>query len=182
VSARWQAAALGALLLFASPEADALYARGGDASVKATVSATGGITFAAKTNDVRVADDGTVVAFAVPVATLKTGIDMRDNHLREHLEEPKYPLVTLSVTKSDVKLPSAAGSFDGSVDSTVTFHGVKRQEQVAYAITSAASGYRVHVEKLVLHLSDYGIQKPSFAGVTVKDEVTIAVDVPLIGG
>ena len=180
--ARLSALVLAGAVLLGAPAARAVYTRSGDASVKATIAASGGITFTAKTADVRVADDGTSVTFAVPASALETGISMRDNHLRDHLEATKYPTITFSIVKADVKLPAPGASLEGTVGSSVTLHGVKKTESVPYSISAANGGYRVHVDKLVLHLSDYGIERPSFAGVTVKNDVAVAVDLPLNGG
>jgi polyisoprenoid-binding protein YceI len=171
----------GCLVLLAPAVSNALYAKAGESSVRATVSASAGISFVAKAADLRVADDGATVTFAVPVAALKTGIGMRDSHLREHLEESKFPDVTFSIARADVRLPPAGGSLDAAVRAAVTMHGVSRAEQVAYSIAAVTGGYRVHVEKLVLRLSDYGVRPASFAGVTVKNDVVIAADVPLNG-
>jgi polyisoprenoid-binding protein YceI len=170
----------GCAILFAPAISEALYAKGGEPSVRATVSASAGISFAAKSSDLRVADDGATVTFSVPVGTLKTGIGMRDSHLREHLEDSKFPDVTLSIARADVRLPTA-GALEATVRATVTLHGVSRPEQVPYSISGAPGGYRVHVDKLLLRLSDYGIAAPSFAGVTVKNDVAITADVPLNG-
>src|SRR5678815_69343 len=66
----------------------------------------GGFSLDGKTNQLRIEDDGTTLRVTVPLASLQTGIGLRDKHMREkYLEVQKYPDAVLEHPWSAVKLP-----------------------------------------------------------------------------
>jgi hypothetical protein len=150
---------------------------------------TGKIGFHAKTNaattidgtssDLRVSDDGTTVTFTVPIASLKTGIDLRDEHLHKYLGAPGQSNVTLTLVRGELKLPEDGKSVDGSIGTNLTINGVKKYEQVWYSLSRSGGTYYVKVPKLLVQLSNYKIEQPKFAGVKVNDQVSIEVEAKL---
>ena len=58
----------------------------------------GGFSLEGKTHQLKVEDDGSVVKFTVPLASLETGIGLRDRHMREkYLQVDKYPDAVLEL-------------------------------------------------------------------------------------
>ena len=57
--------------------------RAGAAKVSFTGKGTVGFSMVGTTDQLELKDDGKVLTFQVPLDTLKTGIDLRDRHMKE---------------------------------------------------------------------------------------------------
>jgi polyisoprenoid-binding protein YceI len=132
------------------------------------------------TGEIRVdaRNDAASVELTVPVASMKTGIDLRDEHLRSEqwLDEKRFPAIgfkSKSVKKgSDGKL-DVAGEF--------TLRGVTRELAVrveAKEIPEEASKKAKFPEgrwikfttEFTVKLSDHGLKVPEAAAAKVNDE------------
>jgi polyisoprenoid-binding protein YceI len=118
--------------------------------------------------------DGSLV---VDLRTLDTGIDLRNEHLREKYLEvdkaPGYDKATLS--EVDIKglnpeSPEGRGSFTASL----MLHGTRKTVSGPAEIRRAASGLRVKAS-FPVNLSEYGIPEPRYLGVGVKNTVQVEV-------
>ena len=131
--------------------------------------------------DLQIRDDGKNVviggALKVDMKSYNTGISLRDRHMKEkYLEVEKFQVATLtlkdiSLVKEQLqKNPETKAGFDG----TLELHGVQKPVHGEFTLKPAASGggYTV-AAKFPLKLSDYAITVPSFAGITVADQVEI---------
>ena len=119
-------------------------------------------------------DDG---SFVVDLRTLDTGINLRNEHLRENYLEvdkaPGYDRATLS--EIDLKgvnpdSPEGKGSFTGSL----MLHGTKKTVSGPAEIRKAGSGVRVKAS-FPVNLSDFAIPEPRYLGVGVKNTVQVEV-------
>jgi polyisoprenoid-binding protein YceI len=129
--------------------------------------------------------------FEVDLATLKTGIDMRDTHMREqYLEVAKYPkaIFELSrVVKSSANVLEDMKPVDMTVEGNFTVHGVTKTITIPMKVTyfkesestkSRLPGDIVHVQaKWDLLLSDYSINRPQFIILKLDDKQAIDIDV-----
>lgn len=113
----------------------------------------------------------------VSLSTLDTGIKMRNEHMiKRYLEADKFPKGELSITrvgelKDGAKLEAATLPFEGQF----TLHGVARPVK-GEVILRAIDGTSLPFEaKFAVHLKDFAIKTPSFAGITVADEVSVEV-------
>jgi polyisoprenoid-binding protein YceI len=113
--------------------------------------------------------DSIDVYVEVDLASLDTGISIRNQHMRDnHLETAKYPKAVFRGGK--VLVPSAAAlapgdkvSFD--LDGTLDLHGVQRPQRAAVEITASAPGAdrALHVtSRFAVKLSDHKISRPKF--------------------
>ena len=109
--------------------------------------------------------------------TIDTGINLRNEHLREkYLEVDKgagYDKAVLS--EIDLKglnpdAPEGKGSFTGSL----MLHGVKKTVSGPVEVRKAGAGLRVKAS-FPVNLPDYNIPEPRYLGVGVKN--TVQVDV-----
>jgi polyisoprenoid-binding protein YceI len=156
----------------------------GQADVSVKCPMTIGGTFDAKTSALA----GTLTAsaahpaafdgnLAVDLRTLDTGIDLRNDHLREkYLEVDKGAGYDQAVL-SDVELqglnpdaPQGKGTFSGSL----MLHGVKKTVTGSVEVRAAGTGLRVRAS-FPVNLPDYNIDKPRYLGVGVKDTVQVTV-------
>ena len=107
--------------------------------------------------------------------SLDTGIGLRNGHMKEKfLEVAKYPEARLSLSAQ--ALPRAWSPESAQMDSVaftgqLTLHGVSK---------SVSGHFKISEEREVeadfkIKLSDFGIDIPRYAGITVADEVQIKV-------
>lgn len=115
--------------------------------------------------------------FAFDMGTLDTGIEKRNEHMKEkYLETPKFPKSELEIastsalkgwSKTNPKISDA--DFNGNL----TLHGVTKPVTGKFSVTDSRAS-EVHFK---VKLSDYAITIPSFSGITVADEVEITVKI-----
>jgi polyisoprenoid-binding protein YceI len=131
----------------------------------------GGFSLDGKTRQLRVEDDGKVLKIVVPLAGVQTGISLRDRHMRErYLEVDKYPDAVLEVPWSAVKLPEDGQTSEGTAPGKMSLHGKSHDVQVKYRIVRTGNRYQV-TGNVPLNITDYGIEVPSYLGITVQPDV-----------
>jgi polyisoprenoid-binding protein YceI len=114
-------------------------------------------------------------ALKVDMKSYNTGIALRDRHMKEkYLEVEKFQMATLTVkevslVKADLqKNPETHAPFEGILE----LHGVQKPVKGEFTLKPAGEGFAVNA-KFPLKLSDFSIVVPSFAGITVADQVEI---------
>jgi polyisoprenoid-binding protein YceI len=111
---------------------------------------------------------------SVDLKGIVTGIELRDEHLREkYLETAKGSGYDTAVL-SDIRLPEADSSVQGRARFTATLllHGTKQAVAGQADIHRDGNGVKVEAT-FPLTLSAYGIPAPRYLGVGVKDEVLV---------
>jgi polyisoprenoid-binding protein YceI len=135
----------------------------------------------AATGEVVVKDGNLTGELRLALNSLKTGIKMRDEHLKEkYLEVSKYPTAQLNIKKMTV--PTSLLLADGVVegvpfDGELTLHGVTKPVHGVSKLTRSGSSVQALVE-FALHIGEFAINTPQFAGITVADEVKVSANVP----
>ena len=142
--------------------------------------------------EVDLADAATAAGqFEVDLTTLKTGIDMRDQHLRErfvHTDSfPKAVFKLIKVTKAGAKAMADGQPVNIEAQGEMTIHGVTKPVSVSGTVTymkeSEETGARLpgdllHVDvSFPILLSDFNIERPKMLFMKLSDKVGIAVDV-----
>jgi polyisoprenoid-binding protein YceI len=150
--------------------------REGDARVAFTAVGPGGLKFEGVSSDLRVAEEGSDVTVVVPLAGFKTGIDLRDRHMREkYLQVAQFPEAKLVVPRSSLKFPAGGAPVSAEGHGTLTLHGQTKPVTFQYtAKPSAPTKYEVEAKTRV-NVKEYGIEVPSYLGVTVKPDIDVAV-------
>ncbi|HSP18568.1 MAG TPA: YceI family protein [Myxococcaceae bacterium] len=134
----------------------------------------GGFSLEGKTHQVRVEDDGKELKIIVPLSGLQTGIALRDRHMRErYLEVEKYPDAVLSLPWSALKLPEDGRTVEATAPGTMTLHGKSHEVQVRYRLSRSGSTYQAS-GSVPLDIRDYGVDIPSYFGVTVQPAIEIS--------
>lgn len=146
-----------------------------EVSFKGKTTPTG--TIVGTTQQLKMKDDGKTLTFTVPLATVKTGIDLRDNHMHEKfLQVAQHPNATLEVAHDAIKVPTKAGeSSSGEATGTFTVHGQSKKD-VKFKYTAKKTETGVDVTgSFNANVNDHGIKIPSYLGVTMKPEVVVEV-------
>lgn len=114
---------------------------------------------------------------SMDLATIDTGISLRNQHLREnYLEVAKGEGFNRAVL-SDIHLSEVAGeTFDGTTPFTGTLllHGVKRPVTGTVEIHRESEGRRVRAE-FPLVLTDFAVTPPEYLGVGVGSRLLVKV-------
>lgn len=138
-----------------------------------------GMTIIGRTRDLEVSDSRKTLVVKVPLRNLKTGIGLRDRHMKEkYLEVDRYPDARLSVAHSALQFPGKGATLEASAIGRFTLHGVSRNVHFRYKAKGKSNGYRIE-GLLHVNMHDYGIRVPSYLGVTVKPDVAVKVQFQL---
>jgi len=132
----------------------------------------------------------TKAKFEVDLTSVKTGIDMRDGHMRDqYLETSKFPKAVFElskVLKADKVNLENQKSFDMTVEGIFTVHGESLTVTIPMTITFYAEteftqdrlpGELLHVVgNWDILLSDYKIKRPQFVIMKLEDKQKIYID------
>jgi polyisoprenoid-binding protein YceI len=154
--------------------ASAKLARAGGSQVSFTLVGPAGLKINGSGSDVKVSDDGQSFKVAVPLGTVTTGIDLRDEHMRKYLEVKSYPETELIVPRSALKVPGPGEKVNQDTSGSFTLHGKTKPMSFHYGCTREGDKLKVS-GSLHLNMQDFGIEVPSYFGVKVKPDVDVSV-------
>jgi polyisoprenoid-binding protein YceI len=111
-------------------------------------------------------------ALSVDLRTLKTGIGMRDRHMRDnYLEVTNGPdFETATIENIQIEKLEGKTTFNG----TLVLHGERRPVTGSATLEKRDGGYTVQAD-FPVRVSEYKIPKPTYLGVGVQDEIRIKV-------
>jgi polyisoprenoid-binding protein YceI len=174
-------AALGLTAVVIAPVAHAALSAPTDSRVGFQASGPAGMKIEGSTSDLSIADQGDNVVLTVPLGNLSTGIGLRDRHMKDkYLEVPKYPTAVLTVARSALKLPATDDKVEGDARSTATIHGQTRPVSVHYDAKRLGTALSVH-GTFHINMRDFGIEVPTYLGVTVKPDVDVTAEFRVAG-
>ncbi len=164
-------------VLLSSLSAVAAVQQSGGPAVSFHAIGPGGLAIDGHSGDLAVSEQGGKVVFTSQLNALSTGISLRDSHMKEkYLETGKFPTATLSVDRAALQFPKGHGVLD--VGGQMTIHGVTKTVAV-HCDADGAEKSAVFQCSVGININDFGIQVPSYLGVTVKPGVTLHVRVGL---
>jgi len=128
----------------------------------------GFLSIEGKTEDLTLADDGQTLTFTVPMATVDTGIPLRDEHMRDtYVQVAQFPDLVLALPRDQIELPAEKGeSRSGTANATFTVHGVTHPVTVSYTAKRKAESWTIDAT-FAFDVGDYGIAIPSYMGITI---------------
>jgi polyisoprenoid-binding protein YceI len=136
--------------------------------------ATGGIRLEGKSTALAAAWDGDTLVVTLPMASFRTGIELRDKHLREHIEADKYPTAELRAPLAALRLPAAGESSSGTAQAPLSFHGQVKPVSFSW---QAKRGEGFDVKGGVkIDFTEFGVPVPSYLGVSVKPPAEVSVE------
>lgn len=166
---------LGALFVLVPGYALAALQGATGANVAFTATGPAGMRIVGTTHELRVTESNGIVTVTVPLRNLDTGIALRDSHMKEkYLEVPQFPNAELVVPRSALQIPTTS-DVSGDVAAKISIHGQTRDVRFHYE--AHKNGARIEVRgRVKVNMRDFGIEVPSYLGITVKPEVNVAVD------
>lgn len=118
----------------------------------------------------------------VNMASLTTGIDLRDDHMKnKYLEVVKFPVSKLIFEKSQLASsidPLTEKKADLPFSGQLNLHGITKPIDGKYTITPDGKNFNV-VATYSINLSDFKIDIPSYMGIKVADKVNIEANFTL---
>jgi polyisoprenoid-binding protein YceI len=161
-------------VLFSLP-AMAAVQKTGSSDASFTGKGPAGFKLEGKTQELNLQDAGSTVKIIVPLANLKTGIDLRDQHMREkYLEVQKYPDAVLEVPWSAITLPEDGKSVSGKAQGKMTLHGKTKDVSFSYTVKRTGASYTAS-GSVPLNIKEFDIHVPNYLGVTVKPDIETQV-------
>ncbi len=135
---------------------------------------------------------GYAAEITVDLATLKTGIDMRDGHLRsdKYLDTEKYPKASLKITKIELGGKNSIKPGEtAAIKATglFTIHGVTKPVDIAAKVgyfpenkelgPMGYPGEMLNVDGgFVIKLADFNIERPQMLILKLSEDVTVSVN------
>jgi polyisoprenoid-binding protein YceI len=122
------------------------------------------------------AREGSNADFEFDLNGLDTGISLRDRHMKEkYLKTKEFPKATLKLSPLPHALEKqSSGTFKAMLKLLET----EKEVSGKFTSTPNENGSDIHAE-FELKITDFGIDIPSFAGVTVAETVKVKVDTVL---
>ncbi len=110
---------------------------------------------------------------------LKTGIDLRDEHMKEkYLETGKHPQAKLVITSLDLPAnweDSPIAIKDQPFKGTLHLHGKEAPVEGIFSLNEK----REATSEFKIKLTDFGIEIPEYMGIKVAETVTIKTQIQL---
>jgi len=121
------------------------------------------------------ATEGTQLYLEVDLASLDTGLGLRNRHMRSnYLEVEEFPYAFFNATIGRVETV-AAGMFRVTAQGVLNIHGVDREMEVPCDVSERGEGYRVRCTFNTL-LSDFDIKIPRLMFLKLANEVRLELD------
>jgi len=113
---------------------------------------------------------------AVDLASLETGISLRDRHLKEeYLQVDRYPEARLTFSSLDVSAVPEGETF-GAVavpfEGRLRLHGVEKPVSGQAKVSRNDSRLAVSAQ-FSINLGDFGVAVPKYMGITVAEKVDV---------
>ena len=121
------------------------------------------------------APEGTQLYLEVDLASLDTGLGLRNRHMRNnYLEVEEFPYAFFDATIERVEA-TAAGVFRVMARGVMNIHGVERSVDIPCDVVERGEGYRVQCVFNVL-LSDFDIEIPKIMFLKLANEARLELD------
>jgi polyisoprenoid-binding protein YceI len=116
----------------------------------------------------------TEIYFEVDLASIDTGIGLRNRHMRDnYLEVEKHPYASFAGRIAGAQM--GAGASRVTAVGVFTVHGVSRQREIACQVTSRGRGYRADCA-FVVELSDHAIEIPKVMFLELANAIEVRVE------
>lgn len=124
-----------------------------------------------------VSDTSVTGSFNLVLKDLKTGNDMRDEHMTEkYLEIDKFPAALITI--DGLKISTSQKGDDLPFSGRLKLHGQEKPVSGKFSFSTSGKSKSVNAV-FKITLSDFAIAIPEYAGIKVADTVTIDIQTTL---
>ena len=124
-----------------------------------------------------ITDSGITGESTFELASLDTGIEMRNKHMKEkYLEVQKYPQAKLTITQLKLAQPLSENQTLDHVPFTgkLLLHGIEAPVSGTAHLEKKGAQVSISAE-FSLQIKNFKITEPTFAGISMADEVQVIV-------
>jgi polyisoprenoid-binding protein YceI len=136
------------------------------------VNGPAGMNVEGTSSDLKASEAGGKLTLSAGVDNLKTGIGLRDEHLKKYIGAEQFPRATLVVDRAGLKLPEDNQELDGEAQGNFTLHGVTKPVHFKYRAKRTGSDYHVQAHMLI-DITNFGVEKPCYLRVCTDTDVKI---------
>jgi len=133
-----------------------------------------GLKIEGKGSVLTLSDAGEELKLATPLKELKTGIDLRDDHLQKAINSAAHPMATLVVKRSNLQFPEDNKVVEGKASGQFTLNGTTKPVNFMYQAKRTGSDYHVQA-KAQFDLTEFKLEQPCYLGVCVDKVIKIKV-------
>ncbi|HMO52729.1 MAG TPA: YceI family protein [Kiritimatiellia bacterium] len=133
-----------------------------------------GTAMASEIAEVSAPGNRTLIRVVIPVSTMNTGHESRDNNMRHMLDAAHYGLIVGEALREEL-LQARAGE---TIALALTIRNETRQVEAVWSRMDEANGEYTVVLECDISLKDYLLKAPSVMGlIRVKDTVHLSIKV-----
>lgn len=115
----------------------------------------------------------------VDLASLDTGIGLRNRHMRDnYLEVERFPFATFAGHIVETQA-TASGDFRVTAEGGLTIHGVARSRELTCRVTPVGNSYHVACAFEVL-LTDHDVEIPKIMFLKLANEIRLALEFTVV--
>lgn len=123
--------------------------------------------------------DDNLVDFYVDLNTIDTGVNLRNNHMRDsYLETEKFPFAEFTGSLNEMYDFEKSGKQQISTTGKFTIHGVEQEMQIDGTLQETDQGMMLEASWVVM-LEDHDIRKPRVVFYELADEQTVNISILL---
>jgi polyisoprenoid-binding protein YceI len=112
---------------------------------------------------------------SMPLADFKTGIELRDEHMKKkYLEIERFPEAILKIKDLQIPVLKDGESRELKFTAEMSLHGITHSIDVITQIKMIQSRFDIHAQSN-FKLSDFKIDVPTYAGIKVADLVELDI-------
>jgi polyisoprenoid-binding protein YceI len=168
----WSSALSALTFLGVAASAEAALSSLGSGELEFRAIGPAGLTIDGEGEGVTLREEAGFLNVTAPLGGLKTGISLRDDHLKKDIDVKAFPTARLSVERSKLTLPADNQEFEGTAVGQLTLHGVTRPSKFAYKAKRTGSDYFVQA-RLEIDITNFNIEVPCYLGVCVDKTVKV---------
>ncbi len=121
-----------------------------------------------------VSEAGGKLNIKVDLTNFKTGISLRDDHLKKFLKTEVNKYAVMSVDKSSITIPESGKTSQGSATGTLALNGKSKPFKFDYKVDNKGGTYEVQ-GKGTVDFTHHGYEKPCYLGQCVDKDVQLKV-------
>lgn len=133
-----------------------------------------GLKIVGEGSGIDVSEAGDKINVKADLTNFKTGISLRDEHLKKALKTSVNKYAVLSVDKSSIKVPESGKSTKGSATGSLAFNGVTKPLKFDYQASDSSGTIEVQA-KATVDFVEHKMEEPCYLGQCVDKDVKIKV-------
>lgn len=169
---RWSVG-LAAIALTFSVAAHAAYKSVGEGTSGFLAVGPGGLKIEGTGAGVTASEAGGKITVKAPLNNLKTGISLRDDHLKKALKADVNKYATFTVDRSAISTPSGK-EVSGKGKGQFALNGVTKETEFDYKATPQGGAIEVQ-GRATIDMTAFKLEQPCYLGVCVDKEVKVKV-------